>query len=166
MCRQRRYASNKARVRLGGGRRDRDPPRSSLYLSGELEYVRLERDTGVELHDLGQRVTGVDPEDRVGHPKHGIVQIEEAVAIAYGLELLLPHGELKFAELGPVDVPLGDHAHECVEPVDAPVDGLEAGGERCAPRRDDDVFLGLLAVGSNDVPIGIPKLDEVEDVRV
>ena len=47
----------------------------------------------------------------------GVVEVEEPVAVAQRLELLLPDRELQLAELGPRHVPLGDHPDERVELV-------------------------------------------------
>src|SRR2546430_9107002 len=107
MCRPRAFVWSRAREGRAGAIA---PALPESWLARELEDVRLERDTCVELHDLGQRVAWVDSEGGVDEPKRRVVQVEEAVAVSGRLELLLPHGELELAELGPHDVLLGDHA--------------------------------------------------------
>src|SRR5256712_266002 len=121
----------------GWGRRSAPSPHSALdglarparVVHGRLalcavdpEDVRLEGDAGVELDDLGERVTIRDPERLLESAEDGVVEVEEAVAVAQRLELSLPDRELELAELGPADVALGDHPDEGVEPVDVAVD--------------------------------------------
>src|SRR6267143_5954439 len=138
----------------------------TVVLARKLEYVWLKRDPGVELHDLGERVPGGEPKHRVENLQRGIVEIEEAVAIAEGLELLLPYRALELAEDGPVHVPLGDHPDEGVKPIDRAVDRLEARGDSRAADAGHHLLLGRFAVGRDDVSVRVPKLDEVKDVRV
>ena len=52
--------------------------------------------------------------------RHGIVPVEEPVAVAQRLELRRPDGELELAELGAAHVRLGEHPDERVDLVDVP----------------------------------------------
>src|SRR5437899_12483950 len=140
--------------------------RGSVGLARELEDVALKRDAGVELHDLREREPVVDAELVIDETKHWVGPVEEAVTVAQGGELLCPDRELKLAELRVFHMPLGHHSNECVEPIDGAVDRLEARGHGGAAEAEDHFFLGLLAVGSYEVSVGVPKLDEVQDVRV
>src|SRR5688572_1903342 len=69
-----------------------------------LEHVRLESDTGVHSDDLAEGVLVGDPVPLLDEAEHGIVQVEEPVAVADVLELLLPDGELQLAKLRSADV--------------------------------------------------------------
>jgi len=134
--------------------------------SGELEDVALERDAGVELHELRDGESVVDAELVINDPKYWVVPVEEAVTVTQGGELLCPDRELELAELCVFHVPFGHHSNKSVESIDGPVDRLEARRDGGAADTGDHRFLGLLAVGSDEVTVGVPELDEVEDVRV
>jgi hypothetical protein len=56
---------------------------------------------------------------------------------------------------------LGDHADECVELVDVPVDRLQPRGERRASDADDRTLLGP---EGQPLAVRVEDLDEVEDV--
>src|SRR5947209_3136340 len=86
----------------GWGRRSAPSPHSALdglarparVVHGRLalravdpEDVRLEGDAGVELDDLGERVSVRDPERLLESAEDGVVEVEEAVAVAQRLEL-------------------------------------------------------------------------------
>jgi hypothetical protein len=58
---------------------------------------------------------------------------------------------------------LGDHADECVELVDVPVDRLQPGGKGRASDADDRALLGPEV---EPLAVRVEDLDEVEDVRV
>src|SRR5438132_14226585 len=107
--------------------------RGSAGLARELEDVALKRDSGVELHDLRERESVVDAELMTDETKGWVVPVEEAVAVAQGGELLCPDRELKLSEFRVFHVLLGHHSNKCVEPIDGPVDRLEARGDRGAP---------------------------------
>jgi hypothetical protein len=105
----------------------------------------------------------VRPADR---SEHGIVAVEEPVAVAQRLELPLPDRELELAELGPGDMTLGDHPDERVELVDASVDRVQPRGERRAADADDCVLLRFVALDRDGLAVYVLQLHEVEDVRV
>ena len=69
----------------------------------------------------------------IDETKHRVVPVEEAVAVAQGGELLSPDRELKLSEFRVFHVLLGHHSNKCVEPIDGPVDRLEARGDCGAP---------------------------------
>src|SRR5438132_11821229 len=107
--------------------------RGSAGLARELEDVALKRDAGVELHDLRESESVVDAELMIDETKYRVVPVEEAVAVAQGGELPCPDRELKLSEFRVFHVLLGHHSNKCVEPIDGPVDRLEARGDRGAP---------------------------------
>src|SRR5882762_10503850 len=72
-----------------GRRGRRYDPSSEGLVASENEDVRLERDAGVQLHDLRKRVPVVDAEQAVDDPKDRVLLVEEAVSVAEVLELLL-----------------------------------------------------------------------------
>src|SRR5438552_12499029 len=115
--------------------------RGSAGLARRLEHVALKRDAGVELHDLREREPVVDAELMIDRTKNWVVPVEEAVAVAQGGELVCPDRELKLAKLRVFHMPLGHHPNKSVEPVDAPVERLEARSYGGAPYADDHFFL-------------------------
>ncbi len=117
---------------------------------------------GVDADEVREPPAVIDPVRREDRRQHRVVEVEEAVAVAQGLELLLPHCELQRPELASRDVPLRQHPDEGVELVDASVDRLQARCQRCPADTDDGLLARLVAMQWNDLAVGVPQQDEVE----
>ena len=108
-----------------------EPDRVRARLDLREEGVRLHGRVRVVRDHLRERELVLDPvlaDDDVVQVV--VVRVEEAVAVAEGDELLLPDRVLELAELGARQVRLAHHADEHVDVVDAPVERLQARGER------------------------------------
>ena len=85
----------------------------------------------------------VDAEVLLDGAESRIVEVEEPVAVAQRLELLLPYRHLQRTQLGAGHVLLGLHSDEGVHLVHRPVDRLEPRGHRRPAHRGDHVLEGL-----------------------
>jgi ribosomal protein L44E len=120
----------------------------------------------VDVNQVGEGPPVVDAVRRGDCRQHGIVEVEEPVAVAKSRELALPDRELKRPELGSRDVPLGQHPDERVDLVHAFIDRFQPRRERRSPDADDGVLACLVAMQRDDLALGVAQADEVEDARI
>src|SRR6266852_1199335 len=115
-------------------------PSSEGLVASENEDARLERDAGVQLHDLRKGAPVVDAEQAVDDSKDRVLLVEDAVSVAEVRELLLPDRELELAEVATGEVALGHHPDERVHRIDGAVDGPQPGGQRRPADADDGLI--------------------------